>query len=173
MTPARHRQRDTHDPHRSRVRALRILFQADLRDLDPTAVLEQVADDEGARLLLDDLDEDAAADATGRRGQPGAPAELDGFARRLVMGVAERRGELDELLERFAESWTVDRMALVDRNILRLGTYELLHEATAAAVVIDEAIELAKELSTGESHRFVNGVLEAIRDAHEGTDPVE
>jgi N utilization substance protein B len=80
-----------------------------------------------------------------------------------VRGVGDHRGDLDRVIEQFARRWTVARMPVVDRNVLRLGAYELLHEDTSAAVVIDEAVEFAKDLSTENSARFVNGVLESIR----------
>lgn len=145
---------DTDDPHRSRLRALKILFQADMRGRAPSSWLEKVGGDPEARTLLDQVDTDEAGVE---------PAVLDDFSRRLVRGVGGNLEEIDELLGRFSRRWPVHRMPLIDRNALRLGVYELLHENTPAPVVIDEAIELVKELSTDDSHRFVNGVLEAIR----------
>lgn len=144
---------DTDDPHRSRLRALKILFQADMRGRTPSSWLEEVGDDPEARALLDEVDADTEAQ----------PAVLDAFSRRLVRGVGGHLEEIDELLGRFSRRWPVHRMPLIDRNALRLGVYELLHEDTPAPVVIDEAIELVKALSTEDSQRFVNGVLEAIR----------
>lgn len=92
---------------------------------------------------------------------------LDDYARSLVSGVAEHIDEIDALLDEHAHGWTVSRMSVVDRNVLRLGVYELLHEQeTPPAVVIDEAVELAKDLSSDESPRFVNGVLSGVRAAH-------
>ena len=146
----------TTDPRRSRQRALKVLFQADLRGQDPRDVLAAVSDDAAARSLLDDVDVED--------GPVVEVDEVDAYAARLVTGVGERLAELDEVIERFARRWTVPRMPVVDRNVLRLGTYELLHEQElSSAVVIDEAVELAKGMSTDNSARFVNGVLEAIR----------
>jgi N utilization substance protein B len=84
----------------------------------------------------------------------------------LVEGVQSHRASIDEILARYAEGWTVARMPGVDRAVLRLGLYELLwRDDVPDAVVIDEAVELAKTLSTDESPRFVNGVLaRALRD---------
>lgn len=148
------RRPGTHDPHRSRMRALKVLFQADLRDRDVSLTAAQIALDPVAVALLDDNDDsDARPDTDG----------LDDYARQLIDGVATQRHRLDEVIGRFSHRWDVDRMPVVDRNILRLATWELLHEEVAAAVVIDEALELAKELSTENSHRFINGVLEAVR----------
>lgn len=88
------------------------------------------------------------------------------FAKELVRGVEQHRKELDDLIGSLSEEWAVDRMPVIDRNVLRLGAYELLHDRdTPRAVVINEAIELAKEYSTKDSGRFINGVLAAIPTA--------
>jgi len=84
----------------------------------------------------------------------------DPYTVELVAGVDRLRAELDGRIGQAAEHWTVERMPLVDRNVLRLAAYELTARAEVpTAVVLDEAIELAKLLSTAESGRFVNGVL--------------
>jgi len=88
---------------------------------------------------------------------------LDGFTRALVLGVEAHRPAIEDLIARYSRRWAISRMPVVDRNVLRLATYELLHETTPPAVVLDEAIALAKRLSTDDSGRFVNGVLESIR----------
>lgn len=90
-------------------------------------------------------------------------AELAGKARRLVTGVLEHQAELDRTLEETSNRWRVERMPPVDRAILRLGLYELRYEpATPAAVVLSEAVRLAKTYSTEKSGAFVNGVLGAL-----------
>jgi transcription antitermination protein NusB len=150
------RRRDTANPRRSRRRALRILFQADLRGADPIALLQALDTDPAARAILDDVDTDDGA-------RPGGSDPLDDFTRSLVSGVVADRERIDNLIGEHARRWRVERMPTVDRVVLRLATYEMLHEATAPAVVIDEAVELAKTLSTADSGRYVNGVLEAIR----------
>jgi transcription antitermination protein NusB len=92
---------------------------------------------------------------------------IPGFTRELVLGVDEKRDELDWLIGEYAEGWTVSRMAAVDRSLLRLACYELLFRPDIpAAVAIDEAVEAAKELSTEDSGRFVNGVLGRIAREH-------
>lgn len=179
--PARKRHRshprrsDTTNPHRSRARALKVLFQADVRDEGPLDALRRVVADPAALALLDDADTDLTGDAEVERqaradvaadttlGAAGAGEPLDLFSRTLVEGVHDRLDELDELISAYARGWTVPRMPTVDRNILRLALYELLAEDTPAPIVLDEALGLAKELSTERSHRFINGVLEAIR----------
>ena len=88
--------------------------------------------------------------------------ELVEFARGLVAGVRLNRAELDARLTAAAENWSLERMAATDRNVLRLGAYEVLHTGTPAAVAIDEAIELAKRYGTPQSARFVNGILDRL-----------
>jgi len=85
------------------------------------------------------------------------------FARALVRGVVERLPELDASLQKAAQHWRVERMTRVDRNILRLGAWELRHAPdTPARVVLNEAIELAKRFGTEESGAFVNGLLDRL-----------
>jgi transcription antitermination protein NusB len=117
----------------ARRQALDILYQADVTGSDPHLVLE----------------------GWERVGKP-----VDPFARELVEGVAAHRAEIDAHLERLAEDWTVDRMASLDRSILRIASFELLHRPdTPPGAAIDEAVQAAKELSTEDSSRFVNGIL--------------
>lgn len=99
------------------------------------------------------------------------PDDVDGFTRRLVEGVAQHLDDIDELLGDTSRGWPVRRMAVVDRNLLRLAAYEMLHEDTPPAVVISEAVELATILSTERSPKFVNGVLSAIHRMSEQDDP--
>jgi N utilization substance protein B len=84
------------------------------------------------------------------------------YATSLVQGVGEHEAEIDELIARYAEDWTLPRMPPIDRNLLRLGVAELLYLDVPAAVTINEAVELAKLYSTADSGRFVNGVLARI-----------
>jgi N utilization substance protein B len=86
--------------------------------------------------------------------------ELVTFAQSLVAGVRRNRGELDQLLDRTAENWKIGRMATTDRNILRLGAYEILYSDTPARVAINEAVELAKRFGSAQSAQFVNGILD-------------
>ena len=120
----------------SRRKALEILYRADVTGEPPSAVLDALE--------------------TGGEHVPS-------FTRELVAGVEDRLPELDALIGEHAEDWTVERMAVVDRNVLRLACFELLHRPdvpTGAAIA--EAVEAAKELSTAESGRFVNGILGRI-----------
>ncbi|QDT43910.1 hypothetical protein Pan241w_40140 [Gimesia alba] len=91
------------------------------------------------------------------------------FAWQLFSGVMEYKPQLDEQIVRVAENWSLKRMAVTDRNILRLGAYELLHTDTPSPVVIDEAVELAREFGSAQSSQFVNGILDKL--LHQPTAP--
>jgi N utilization substance protein B len=90
------------------------------------------------------------------------PEGARAFAKELLTGVVACREALDTSIAAHAQHWRVDRMAAVDRNVLRLAAYELLHTDTPAAVVIDEAVELARRFGGERSPGFVNGVLDAL-----------
>jgi transcription antitermination protein NusB len=149
------RRTDTKDPRRARGRALKILFQADIRGVPARETLQRLVDEPDARAMLDEAD-DAG------EGTPSDQA-IDGFTSSLVLGVGDHLEEIDQLISRYARRWQVSRMPVVDRTVLRVATYELLYEPTPPAVVIHEAVALAKALSTDDSGRYVNGVLESIR----------
>ena len=90
--------------------------------------------------------------------------EARAFAEKLLAGVHEHRGEIDKVIQGVAQNWDIARMAVIDRNVLRLGCYEMLHEPDVPTkVAINEAIELAKRYSTEQSGAFVNGILDRIR----------
>lgn len=128
---------------RSRARevALQVLYQDDLNPgLDPG---------QADRFLL------------GRLRTP----ELAEFARGLVAGVRQHRADLDGLLDRTADNWKLDRMAATDRNVLRLGAFEILYTETPGRVAINEAVELAKRYGTAHSAQFVNGILDRFLSA--------
>ena len=123
--------------HKARKRALDILFEADQRGQSIDAVL---------------TDRAARGEGIG-----------NAYTETLVTGVVDHHAEIDELIESNAIDWTLDRMPAVDRSLLRLATFELRWGVDIApAIAIDEAVELAKELSTDESPAFVNGVLGRI-----------
>lgn len=115
-----------------------ILFEAELRRIEPLELLGE------------------------RVGSPDVPP-INDYTVELVQGVVAHRARIDELLGEHAQGWTLSRMPAVDRAVLRLGLYEMLWaDDVDDAVAIDEAIELAKALSTDDSPRFVNGVLGGI-----------
>jgi len=129
---------------RAREAALKVLYQLDLRGEEILAGLDAVL----ARVL----------------GPDESDGEVREFARGLVVGCWAHRAELDERIRAIAENWELGRMAVVDRNVLRLAAYELLFLSDVPAkVAINEAIELAKRFSTADSGAFVNGILDRIR----------
>ena len=107
-------------------------------------------------------DDDARAVFEGIAANFEAPASAQDFAWVLVSEVCARAVELDEKIAARARNWRISRMAAVDRNILRLGAYELAHTSTPAPVVIDEAVELARRYGSDASPAFVNGILDAL-----------
>lgn len=129
--------------HRARERALQILFQWDIR---------QIPVEECIVLFNDTLHSE---------GDNPPVLKGDGFVEALVRGTVERKAEIDAMISKHLQHWRIERMAVVDRNILRLATYEMMATATPPAVVIDEALELARRFSNDESVQFVNGVLDA------------
>ncbi|GIF13277.1 transcription antitermination factor NusB [Actinoplanes teichomyceticus] len=125
---------------KARKRALDVLFEADLRDQPPSQVLVTYLE---------------------RIAKP-HPEHL-AYAVTLIEGVARHLGRIDELIASYAEGWTIDRMPTVDRNLARIAVYELLYEPDVDdPVAITEAVELAKEMSTDDSPRFLNGLLDRI-----------
>jgi len=128
---------------RSREHALQILYQWDMRK-QPV--------DESIQTFYGTLFSEEGAVAPPR----------DAFLEELVRGTVEKAAEIDVLISGHAEHWRLERMPAVDRNILRLAIYEMRHTETPEAVVMDEALELARRFSTEESVHFVNGVLDAV-----------
>ncbi len=93
------------------------------------------------------------------------PVEPDEYAVVIVRGADEHRDEIDAMIRKYSEHWALERMPVIDRALIRLGTYELVWmPETPTAVVITEAVELAKEFSTKDSGRFVNGLLARIAE---------
>ena len=107
-----------------------------------------------------------AVDTFFEQHQPDAADEVRTFTRELVLGTAAEAAELDALIQQHTEHWRLERLAVLDRLILRLAVWELRHASdTPPAVVLNEALELARTFSTDDSVRFVNGVLDSIRKA--------
>jgi transcription antitermination factor NusB len=100
-------------------------------------------------------------------------AETARFALRLVEGTVEHRDEIDKMIQGVAQNWNISRMAVVDRNVLRLATYELVHcDDIPPKVAINEAIELGKRYSTQNSGAFINGILDKIMNRKPALSPV-
>jgi len=133
--------------HKSRQRALQILYLLDMRPAG------EVTASEAIRSYFLSLGDDV-------EGEP--LLDEDPFAEQLVRGAIENRAEIDVIITAHSQHWRMERMAVVDRNILRLATYEMLKLATPPPVVIDQALELAGKFSSPESLSFLNGVLDAI-----------
>jgi len=93
------------------------------------------------------------------------------FGETLVRGVAQHKKELDRFIEAHALNWRMERMNVIDRNVLRLATFELLYTDTPAPIVIDEAIELARRFGIDPSPSFVNGILDALAHDLPGSSP--
>jgi transcription antitermination protein NusB len=128
----------------ARERALSFCYELEVRGADVAS-------------LLDDL-----------------PVQPDPYVATLVQGVAEHRDELDAILRKYSEHWALERMPLVDRAVLRIGCYELgWQPELPTGVVISEAVELAKQYSTKDSGRFVNGMLGRIAEDLRAGDPPE
>ena len=126
---------------KARKRALDVLFEAEQRQIDPIALLAQ------------------------RITQPGTEAALPQYSVEIVEGVLAEQERIDELLATHAHGWTLDRMPAVDRGLLRIGTWEVLYnDDVPDAVAVDEAVELARSLSTDDSPTFINGLLGRIVD---------
>ncbi len=125
----------------ARERALSLLYEAESKDLDPAAILAAL------------------------------PVEPAPFAAQVVAGVGEHLEELDKWITSYAKDWTIDRMPALDRALLRMGVFELLHRPDVpTGAVISEAVELAQTFSTDESSRFVNGMLARIAESTRGSD---
>ena len=153
---ARPRRDDTRDPRASRLAALRVLYAADVREMDHLDVLQEVLERPGG----------SGRDAEGRA-RTDSDAELDAatvdrFAVTLLHGLGATLADVDARISRHARGWRLERMPAVDRSVLRLAVHELMTEPTPVAVVLDEAVRLASELSTDDSGRYVNGVLAAV-----------
>jgi N utilization substance protein B len=141
--------------HRSRQRALQVLYQWDVTKRPV---------EEAIRAFYDTLDADKIADEPmEERDDEEAPASgRDPFMEELARGASEMAPDIDHRIAAKSAHWKLERMPIVDRNILRLGIYEMSRQDTPAAVVIDEALELARQFSGEESVAFINGVLDAV-----------
>jgi N utilization substance protein B len=127
---------------KARKRALDVLYEADIRDLPPVQVLATYLE---------------------RIAKP-RPDHLD-YTVSLIEGVAKNLDRIDELIASYAEGWTIDRMPVVDRNLARIAVFELLYVGEIDdPVAISEAVELAKQMSTDDSPRFLNGILGRIAE---------
>jgi N utilization substance protein B len=119
-----------------------MLFAADVTGVDSSRLTREFWSE------LDDADADQAT---------------QDFANNIALGTLEKVKEIDELIRSRAEHWRIPRMAVVDRNILRMAVYEFVYEPTPRTVVINEALEIARRFSTYEATQFINGILDAVK----------
>lgn len=149
----------------ARERAVQFLFQNDLNPLDDVqGALEHFWESQRAAALAEDK-------GAATWGQPiemppvtTEEAAVRLFAEPLIRGTLEHREELDEIITKHTRNWELHRIAAVDRNILRLAIYEMLHREDIPPVVsINEAVDIAKKFSTQESGKFVNGILDKVK----------
>jgi transcription antitermination protein NusB len=130
---------------KARKRALDILYEAELRGLPVLGLLDERSEPAGA-----------------------TTPPVSAYAAELVRGVAEHRDQIDEMLAAYSAGWTLDRMPAVDRNILRIGAYELIWApGVPDGVAISEAVLLARELSTDASPAFINGLLARLAEVRD------
>jgi N utilization substance protein B len=123
---------------KGRVIALQTLFEVDCTGHDPSETLKRLAEDSSL------------------------PEEMIVFFQELVLNVLKNKSSIDDMIRRFAPTWPFEQIAIVDRNILRMGIYEILFNAVPPKVAINEAVELAKVFGNNNSPRFVNGVLGSV-----------
>ncbi len=129
--------------HRSRKRALQVLFEWDMRRESPDRAIAHYY-------------ETLYSEESEKQPKP------DRFMEELVRGTVEKLPEIDARIAATSEHWRLNRMAAVDRNILRLAVFEMSQQAVPAAIIIDEALDLARQFSNEESLSFINGLLDAV-----------
>ncbi len=135
---------------KARELALQMLFQFDLSGNDTAVILTTFEELQKVRSGVKD------------------------FAASLFEGTVREMDRIDEMITQQADNWRLSRMAVVDRNIIRMSVYEFLHQTgTPKLVIIDEALEIAKKFGTQKSSQFINGVLDGILRKHKLQDPVE
>jgi len=138
--------------HRSRDIALQVLYAMELEPTQGDA--EDPASEEHIKNHFESVTQHFEV-----------PHGSSEFSEQLVRGVLVNRKALDEAIESYATNWRVSRMTVIDRNVLRLGAFELMHSDTPAAIVINEAVDLAHRFGTDQSPGFVNGILDALARA--------
>ncbi|HVF47596.1 MAG TPA: transcription antitermination factor NusB [Pyrinomonadaceae bacterium] len=145
-------EKSTGTRHKARECALQMLFARDLVDNDGPTLTENYWNELGDT-TIDDKTRD--------------------FANGLVCGTLEQLSAIDDRIRTRAEHWRIERMAIVDRNVLRLAVYEFLYQDTPGTVAINEALEIARRFSTYEATQFINGILDAIKQDIESAGPDE
>lgn len=145
--------KNTGTRRKARESALQMMFSADVINADGDTL---------------------TADYWRELGDEDADQKTQQFANNLVIGALNNLAVIDDRIRTRAEHWRIERMAIVDRNVLRLAVYEFLYEDTPHTVVINEALEIARRFSTFEATQFINGILDAIKlDLEKGKDAQE
>ena len=149
----------------ARERAVQFLFQF---DLNPQEALDQALDQFWESQRAASIAEEKAGARWGEPVEMPPPTTEDAavrlFADPLIRGTLEHREELDAQINKYAKNWSLHRMAVVDRNVLRLAIYEMLHRLDIPPIVsINEAVDIAKKFSTEDSGKFVNGILDKVK----------
>lgn len=149
----------------ARERAVQFLFQSDLNPPERLdEALEQFWQSQRSAAIQAEQASTSWGEPTELPPPTAEEAAMRVFADPLVRGVIEHRAELDSVIERHVRNWSMDRMAAVDRNVLRLAVYEMLHREDIPPVVsINEAVDIAKKFSTHDSGKFVNGILDKVK----------
>jgi N utilization substance protein B len=149
----------------SRERAVQFLFQHDLNppaDLD--GALEEFWQSQRAAAIADEKGKAHWNEAVELPPPTAEEAETRLFADPLIRGALQHRDAIDEIIKRHVQNWDFNRIAAVDRNILRLAIYEMLHREDIPPIVsINEAVDIAKKFSTNDSGKFVNGILDRVK----------
>lgn len=138
--------------------AVDVLYEAEIRDQLPRDAL--------AAKRRNGWSGPRSDDSSGTATSPGPSEEAIAYAEAIVTGVQDHQADIDELIARYADRWAIQRMPVIDRTLLRMALFELLwREDIPVAVAINEAVELAKALSTEDSGRFINGLLGRVVEA--------
>jgi transcription antitermination protein NusB len=149
----------------ARERAVQFLFQYDLNKPENLEeALNQFWDSQRAAAIAEDKGRARWGEKIELPPPSSEEAAIRQFADPLIRGTVERLAEIDAKIQQYAKNWDLGRMAVVDRNIIRLAMYEMLHRDDIPPVVsINEAVDIAKRFSTDESGRFVNGILDKVK----------
>lgn len=149
--------------------ALDVLYEAEIRDVLPHEAFEMRAKEGWVVPAPGDQAPPDESDVVDRPAEEAPTEETMAYALDLVEGVQAHQADTDELIARYADRWAIQRMPVIDRTLIRMAVYELIwRDDIPVAVAINEAVELAKELSTDDSGRFVNGLLGRIAETGAG-----
>jgi N utilization substance protein B len=113
-----------------------------------------------------DITQQNAIEVLAQWKEHGLPKKIkDGFSEQIILGVLEHRRQIDHLIKQYSDNWHLDRMSVIDRNILRMATFELLYcEEVPPKVTLNEAIDLGKQYGNEDSGSFINGILDRIQN---------